>query len=80
MKVTVVKEVVKELEKYYVIRAIRDTGINKMCMAEKICKEKPTEEEIGMFLVSVKADFCSVVENYRFVDECEADSEEDDFC
>lgn len=69
MKITVVKEETKELEKYYVIRAIKDTGINKKCIGEMVCKKEPTEEEIGLFLYNTQADFCSVVTNYRFNDE-----------
>ena len=68
MKITVVKEEVKELEKYYVIRAIKDTVVQKKCIAEKICDNIPTEEEIGLFLYQTKADFCSVSVNYRFVE------------
>ena len=66
IELTVIKTEVKELEKYYVIRAIKDTDAKKKCIAEKICIERPTEEEIGCFLYDTKADFCSVVENYRF--------------
>lgn len=68
MKITVVKEETKELVKYYVIRAIRDTGLQKKCIAEKSCRQEPTEEEIGMFLFKTKADFCSVVVNYRLAE------------
>lgn len=67
MKITVVKEETRELEKYYVIRAIRDTGLNKKCIAEKKCSTEPTEEEIGLFLYQTKADFCSVTTNYGFI-------------
>lgn len=68
-KILVVKEEVKELEKYYVIRAIKETKGCKVCVAEKICKTKPTEEVIGIFLYNQNADFCSVITNYRFVEE-----------
>lgn len=67
MKITVVKEEVKELEKYYVVRAIRDTGATKKCIAEKKFENMPTDEEIGLFLYQTKADFCSVKMNYRFI-------------
>lgn len=70
MQITVVKEEVKNLEKYYAIRAIRDTGLNKKCIAEKVCDKEPTEEEIGLFLYNTKADFCSVEMNYRFSEFC----------
>ena len=66
MKITVVKEETRELEKFYVIRAIRDTGCNKKCIAERLYNEEPTEEQIGLFLYESNADFCSVVTNYRF--------------
>ena len=65
-EVTVVKKETKMLEKYYVIRAIKETKGCKACVAEKICETEPTEEEIGMFLYNQKADFCSVLTNYRF--------------
>ena len=66
MWITVVKEEKKELEKYYVIRAIKDTVVKKEVVAEKICDHIPTDEEVGLFLYETKADFCSVVMNYRF--------------
>ena len=67
MKITVVKEEVKELERYYVVRAIRDTGLTKKCIDEKVFENPPTDEEIGLFLYQTKADFCSVNANYRFI-------------
>ena len=67
MKITVVKEEVKELEKYYVIRAIKQSKGKKECIAEKVFENPPTEEEIGLFLYQTKADFCSVKMNYRFI-------------
>lgn len=68
MLVTVVKEEKRELEKYYVIRAIKDTGNNKKCIAERLFYKEPTEEAIGMFLYETEADFCTVSTNYRFKD------------
>ena len=67
MKITVVKEEVKELERYYVVRAIRDTGLTKKFIDEKVFANQPTEEEIGLFLHESKADFCFVNINYRFI-------------
>lgn len=68
IEITVVKEEKKTLEKYWVIRAIKDSGKVKTCIKEKECKYQPTVEEIGMFLHESKATFCSVAENYRFVE------------
>lgn len=67
MTVKILKEVNVELEKYYTIRAIviNARGV-KQCMAEVSTSEKPTEQQIGEFLYTTGADFCSVVENYRF--------------
>lgn len=73
MKITVVKEEVKELEKYYVIRAIKSSKGKKECIAEKECMTEPTGQEIGSFCYEQGATFCSVVENYRLKEGAEND-------
>lgn len=74
--VTVKHEENKVLEKYWLMRAIKDGDIYgepqptlKRVIAEKECVSYPTYNEIAQFLSDSKADFVSVVQNYRFENE-----------
>lgn len=70
--VTVKHEENKVLEKYWLMRTIKDGDMygqpptSKRVIAEKECTNEPTPNEIAQFLSDSKADFVSVVQNYRF--------------
>lgn len=71
--VTVKHEENKVLEKYWLMRAEKKEGEYPIPYSESF-KEKelghePTPEEIAQFLSDSKADFVSVVQNYRFENE-----------
>lgn len=71
--VTVKHEESKVLEKYWLMRAEKKEGKYPIPYSESF-KEKeldhePTPQEIAQFLFDAKADFVSVVQNYRFEDE-----------
>lgn len=73
--VTVKHEESKVLEKYWLMRAIKDGDMYgepptlKRVISEKECTHEPTPNEIAQFLSDSKADFASVVQNYRFENE-----------
>ena len=73
--VTVKHEENKVLEKYWRMRAIKDGNMYgqpptpKRVISEKECTHEPTPNEIAQFLSDSKADFVSVVQNYRFAGE-----------
>lgn len=74
--VTVKHEENKVLEKYWLMRAIKDGDMygepqpmTKRVIVEKECSNEPTPQEIAKFLLDAKADFVSVVQNYRFGNE-----------
>lgn len=73
--VTVKHEENKVLEKYWLMRAIKDGDMYgqpktpKRVIAEKECANEPTPNEIAQFLSDSKADFVSLVQNYRFENE-----------
>lgn len=74
--VTVKHEENKVLEKYWFMRAIKDGDMYgypqptpKIVISEKECTHEPTPNEIAQFLSDSKADFVSVVQNYRFENE-----------
>lgn len=74
--VTVSKKENKILEKYWLMRAIKDGDMYgeprstpKRVITEKECTNEPTPQEIAQFLSDSKADFVSVVQNYRFENE-----------
>ena len=74
--VTVKHEENKVLEKYWLMRAIKDGDMYgypqptpKRVISEKECTHEPTPNEIAQFLSDSKADFVSVVQNYRFASE-----------
>lgn len=71
--VTVKHEENKVLEKYWLMRAEKKEGKYPIPYSESF-KEKeldhePTPDEIAQFLSDSKADFASVVQNYRFASE-----------
>lgn len=74
--VTVKHEENKILEKYWLMRAIKDGDMYgepqptpKRVIAEKECTHEPTPDEIAQFLYESHADFVSVVQNCRFENE-----------
>lgn len=73
--VTVKHEENKVLEKYWLMRAIKDGDMYgepptpKRVIVEKECASYPTYNEIAQFLSDSKADFVSVAQNYRFENE-----------
>ena len=74
--VTVKHEENKVLEKYWLMRAVKDGDMYgypqptpKRVISEKECTHEPTPDEIAQFLSDSKADFVSVVQNYRFENE-----------
>lgn len=73
--VTAKREENKVLEKYWLMRAIKDGDMYgqpptpKRVISEKELDHEPTPNEIAQFLSDSKADFVSVVQNYRFAGE-----------
>lgn len=73
--VTIKREENKALEKYWLMRAIKDGDMygqpptQKRVISEKELDREPTPQEIAQFLYESKADFVSVVQNYRFANE-----------
>lgn len=74
--VTVKREENKVLEKYWLMRAIKDGDMYgypqqtpKRVIAEKELDHEPTPNEIAQLLYESHADFVSVVQNYRFENE-----------
>ena len=72
---TVKHEENKVLEKYWLLRAIKDGDMHgqppipKRVISEQEIDHEPTPQEIAQFLSDSKADFVSVVQNYRFENE-----------
>ncbi|EOS47177.1 hypothetical protein C810_01493 [Lachnospiraceae bacterium A2] len=73
--VTVKHEENKVLEEFWVMRATKTIGEGKYpipyseSFKEKELDHEPTPQEIAQFLSDSKADFVSVVQNYRFANE-----------
>lgn len=71
--VTIKHEENKVLESYYVMRGIKENDMpfepSKKVIKERELDHKPTTNEIAQFLSDSKADFVSVVQNYRFENE-----------
>lgn len=66
MKIEVVKKQSVELEEFWVVRGVKDTGLNKKVVAELIMSNEPNELDIAQFLLdNPSADFCSVSHDYR---------------
>ena len=57
-----------ELDSFWVLRGIKDTGSDKKVVAELRMKGSPSHEDIAQFLIdNPQADFCSVVHNFEIV-------------
>ena len=71
--VTVKHEENKVLEKYWLMRAEKKEGKYPIPYSESFKEQEldhePTPDEIAQFLSDAKADFVSVVQNYRFENE-----------
>lgn len=68
MRVKIKTEKDMELIHYYVMRAIKDTGISKSVIAERKCEKSPGPDEIAAFIYETGCDFVSVVNNYYLQD------------
>lgn len=71
--VTIKHEEGKVLEQYWVIELWRESKVppdfKDVLVGKRIFKHEPTPNEIAQFLSDSKADFVSVVQNYRFENE-----------
>lgn len=73
--VTVKHEEDKVLEEFWLMRTIKDGDMcgqpttQKRVISERELDHEPTPDEIAQFLYDSKADFVSVVQNYRFENE-----------
>lgn len=54
-----------KLERIHVLRAIHDDGFSKKVIAEKEFSTVPYSSEIANFLNETRADFVSLVTNFR---------------
>lgn len=63
----------RKLEQYWVARALKNSDMPfnyaKTVIGERELDHEPTPDEIAQFLSDSKADFVSVVQNYRFENE-----------
>ena len=63
----------KKLEQYWVVRALKNSDMpfnyTKTVIGERELDHEPTPDEIAQFLSDSKADFVSLVQNYRFAGE-----------
>ncbi len=63
----------RKLEQYWVARALKNSDMpfnyEKTVIGERELDHEPTPDEIAQFLSDSKADFVSVVQNYRFENE-----------
>lgn len=58
-----------EIEEYYVLRAVsNELGVEKV-IREGEYSNRPTPSDVVRFLEESKADFASLVTNYRLVDD-----------
>lgn len=70
MVVEIVKKEVVEVEEYWVIRGIKDTGTKKEVVGEHHIPVEPNALAIAQFLFNhPSADFCSVEHNFRLAKE-----------
>ncbi len=71
--VTVKHEESKLLEEFWVMRAVKEGKLpfdfKKTVIDERKLDHEPSKSEIAQFLSDSKADFVSVVQNYRFENE-----------
>lgn len=70
MEVEIVKKEKVELEEYWVIRGIKDTGTKTEVVGERRTPIEPNELGIAQFLVNhPSADFCSIEHNFKLAKE-----------
>lgn len=68
MKVNILRKVEVEIDEYWVIRGIKDSGTKKEVVAELALNIEPNALAIAQFLIDhPKADFCSVEHNYALI-------------
>ena len=68
--VEIVKKETVGLEEFWVIRGIKDTGLNKQVVAELKMMVEPNSLAIAQFLINhPEADFCSVSHDYMLYNE-----------
>ena len=66
MIVDVIKREAVEIEEFWVIRGVKDTGLSKTVVAEHKIPVEPNALAIAQFLVNnPSADFCSVSHDYK---------------
>lgn len=66
MIVEIVKKEVVEVEEFWVIRGIKDTGTKKEVVGEHRIPAEPDTVAIALFLADhPSADFCSVEHNFK---------------
>lgn len=64
--VDIIKKETVEIEEFWVIRGIKDTGLNKTVVAEFEMPVAPNSLAIAQFLVNYPSvDFCSIEHNFR---------------
>ena len=68
MKYKVEVKTEKEIEEYWVLRAILDTGVQKKVIKEREVEERPPLNDVVEFLEESNASFVSMERNYRFPD------------
>ena len=70
---TVKHEENKVLEEFWIMRAVKEGKLpfdfKKTVIGERKLDHEPSKNEIAQFLSDSKADFVSVVQNYRFANE-----------
>ena len=65
MKVDIIKKETVELEEFWVIRGVKDTGLSKTVVAEFKMPVEPNALAIAQFLINnPSADFCSISHDY----------------
>lgn len=68
MRVNILKKVEVEVDEYWVIRGIKDSGKKKEVVAEFALNIEPNALAIARFLAdNPSADFCSVEHNYALI-------------
>lgn len=68
VKVNILKKVEVEIDEYWVIRGIKDSGTKKEVVAEFALNIEPNALAIAQFLVDhPSADFCTIEHNYKLI-------------
>ena len=68
--VEIIKKETVGLEEFWVIRGVKDTGLDKKVVAEFRTPIEPNSLAIAQFLINhPEADFCSVSHNYMIYEE-----------